>query len=87
MHELKPTPLIDAQANNPVSVAPSSSHGRAFVGVLCLFGVTLLAMAWAWHWPDQTLLHFWLVAQAMPVLYVVLAWWGAQAPAEDSDAA
>jgi hypothetical protein len=54
--------------------------------VLCLFGVTLLAMAWAWHWPDQSLLHFWLVAQAMPVFYVILAWWGAQAPTEDRDA-
>ncbi|WP_146100050.1 hypothetical protein [Limnohabitans sp. TS-CS-82] len=68
------------------TVAQPSSHGRAFWGVLCLFGVTLLAMAWAWHWPDQSLLHFWLVAQAMPVFYVILAWWGAQAPTEDRDA-
>jgi hypothetical protein len=32
------------------------------------------------------LMHFWLVAQATPVLYVILAWWGANAPTKDRDA-
>jgi hypothetical protein len=86
MHELKPPPSNDVCATAPKAVVRSLSHGRAFLGVLSLFGVTVLAMAWAWHWPDQTLWHFWLVAQAMPVFYVVLVWWGAQAPTEDGDA-
>jgi hypothetical protein len=51
-----------------------------------LLVLTVLAMTVAWYWPEQPLLHFWLVAQAVPVLYVILAWWGAQAPTEDRDA-
>jgi hypothetical protein len=68
-------------------VRSSSTHNqRAFWGVLCLLGLTVLAMSVAWYWPDQTLMHFWLVAQATPVLYVILAWWGANAPTKDRDA-
>jgi cobalamin biosynthesis protein CobD/CbiB len=68
-------------------VRSSSTHNqRAFWGVLCLVVLTVLAMTVAWYWPEQPLLHFWLVAQAVPVLYVILAWWGAQAPTEDRDA-
>jgi uncharacterized membrane protein len=29
-------------------------------------------MALAWAWPQATLMHYWLVAQAMPVVYLLL---------------
>jgi hypothetical protein len=64
----------------------STTNQRTLSGVLCLIGLTVVAMSVAWYWPDRTLLHFWLVAQTMPVLYVVLAWWGSQAPQEVTDA-
>jgi len=40
----------------------------------------------AWLLPDQTLLHFLWVAQAVPVLYFVLAWWGTQSINAKDDA-
>ena len=36
---------------------------------------TLAALAWVWLTPDQSGWHFWGVAQAMPVAYVLLLWW------------
>ena len=41
---------------------------------LTLLG-TLVALAWVWMTPDQSGSHFWWVAQAMPVAYVLLLWW------------
>ncbi|WP_255416370.1 MULTISPECIES: hypothetical protein [unclassified Limnohabitans] len=40
----------------------------------------------AWLLPDATLLHFLWVAQAVPVLYLLLAWWGTQASHPTDDA-
>jgi hypothetical protein len=40
----------------------------------------------AWRLPDMTLLHFLWVAQAVPVLYLLLAWWGIQPSPMDHDA-
>ena len=43
---------------------------------LCLTMLaTLAALAWVWLTPDQSGWHFWWVAQAMPVTYVLLLWW------------
>jgi len=36
---------------------------------------TLAALVWVWMTPDQSGSHFWWVAQAMPVAYVMLLWW------------
>jgi hypothetical protein len=36
--------------------------------------------------PDATLLHFLWVAQAVPVLYLLLAWWGIQTAHPNDDA-
>lgn len=54
------------------------SH-RVTWGVIGLVGVTVSALWVAWRWPDHTLLHFWLVTQAVPILYLLLAWWGVDA--------
>jgi hypothetical protein len=41
---------------------------------LTLLG-TLVALTWVWMTPDQSGSHFWWVAQAIPVVYVLLLWW------------
>jgi hypothetical protein len=40
--------------------------------------LTVGSLGLAWLFPDVTLLHFLWVAQAVPVLYLLLAWWGVQ---------
>ena len=47
---------------------------RVGLGVLGLSALTLGAMALTLWWPDSTLLHFWLVAQCVPILYWLLVW-------------
>ena len=74
----------EAQAKHPATndVAVLSKRTRLGVGGLVVLTVGSLGMAW-WV-PDMTLLHFLWVAQAVPVLYFVLAWWGTQsAPVKD----
>ena len=41
-----------------------------------LFALTVMSLTAAWLWPDATWMHFAWVAQTVPVLYVVLMWWG-----------
>ena len=53
----------------------------AVVGLVVL---TVGSLALAWQLPDMTLLHFVWVAQGVPVLYWLLAWWGTQ-PADSDD--
>jgi len=38
--------------------------------------LTVGSLGLAWRFPDATLLHFLWVAQAVPVLYWLLVWWG-----------
>ncbi len=57
---------------------------RTAVGLFLLVAVTVAALAAAWSWPDRTLLHFWLVAQALPVFYALLAWWWARQTGEST---
>jgi hypothetical protein len=56
----------------------------AVVGLVVL---TVGSLAVAWLFPDITLLHFLWVAQAVPVLYLLLAWWGIPSLHLDDDAA
>jgi hypothetical protein len=46
------------------------------LGVVGLAVLTIGSLGFAWLFPDMTLLHFVCVAQAVPLLYVLLAWWG-----------
>lgn len=80
-------PQIQAPANDsgvPTSqlAVPEGLPHRTRVGLCLLVVVTVAALAVAWCWPDRTALHFWLVAQALPVFYAVLAWWWAREPLE-----
>jgi hypothetical protein len=56
------------------------------LGVVGLVALTVGSLGLAWLFPDMTLLHFLWVAQAVPVLYLWLAWWGTQLSHTDSDA-
>ena len=61
---------------NPEINPPSSHPGRRAWWALCLtLLATLAALVWVWLTPDATEWHFWGVAQAMPVTYVLLLWW------------
>ena len=60
---------------------------RAFLGVVGLVALTVGALGVAWLLPDMTLLHFVCFAQAVPVLYLLLAWCGMPTPLLVDDAA
>lgn len=59
---------------------------RVVWGVVGLVVLTVGSLGLAWLLPNATLLHFLWVAQAVPVLYVFLAWWGIQPSATGDDA-
>jgi hypothetical protein len=59
---------------------------RALWGVVGLVVLTVGSLGLAWLMPDVTLLHFLWVAQAVPVLYLLLAWWGTQDTHSTDDA-
>jgi hypothetical protein len=56
------------------------------LGVLGLLVLTLGSLGLAWLMPDSTLLHYLWVAQAVPVMYWLLAWWVTQSPTDIDDA-
>ena len=58
---------------------------RTLVGVLVWAFLTFGGLWLAWSWPDATLLHFWLVAQAVPVLYWLLMAWVIRSPSRGGD--
>jgi hypothetical protein len=73
----------------PPSETPTPNHSqlskRAWVSLCILAVLTLASLAMAWWWPEKTWLHFAWVAQALPVLYVVLMWWGSTDLKESAD--
>jgi hypothetical protein len=71
---------------NPPAIDVSALTKRSLLGVVGLVMLTVGSLALAWRLPDMTLLHFLWVAQAVPVLYLLLAWWGTQPSHGDSDA-
>ena len=79
--ELAPLSSDQTDATEWVVEASPGLPARVLRGLALLFGVTFLALCAAWAWPDNTGLHFWLVAQAVPVFYVVFTWWSSH-PAE-----
>lgn len=68
MHETPPS-------ETPTSSSPQLSK-RALLSLWLLVVLTVASLTVAWWWPDSTWLHFVWVAQAVPVLYGVLMWWG-----------
>jgi hypothetical protein len=41
-----------------------------------LLCVTLVAVTLVWWFPNESLLHFWVVTQILPLLYCALTYWG-----------
>ena len=81
-HDLFPSQQdIPVQAGDRARSGPLPVQGqRLGWGVLMWAVLTVGALLMAWHWPDATLLHFWLVAQAVPVLYWLLMAWVIRSP-------
>jgi hypothetical protein len=48
--------------------------------------LTVGSLGIAWLFPEMTLLHFLWVAQLLPVLYLLLVWWGTQTTPQADDA-
>jgi hypothetical protein len=75
--EVSPSQELASSADLPV---------RGWWGLLGLVVLTVGSLALAWVWPNLTMLHFLWVAQAVPILYFLLAWWGTQVPASNDHA-
>jgi hypothetical protein len=84
---VQPTPLAsDSEALHPATIEVTAMPRRALLGVVGLAVLTVGSLGLAWLLPDMTLLHFLWVAQAVPVLYFLLAWWGMQPSHPNDDA-
>ncbi|BDU52706.1 hypothetical protein [Limnohabitans sp. INBF002] len=70
----------------PERISSASLPLRSRWGLLALVVLTIGSLAVAWLLPDMTMLHFLWVAQAVPILYFLLAWWGTQASERDDHA-
>jgi hypothetical protein len=81
-----PTTTTASEASNPPANDVSVLPKRALWGVVGLVGLTVGSLGLAWLFPNATLLHFLWVAQAVPVLYLILVWWGIQTPQPNDDA-
>ena len=81
----QPSTASESEAPHP-TIEASVLPRRALLGVLGLVVLTVGSLGLAWLLPDMTLLHFLWVAQAVPVLYFLLAWWGTQSLHPDDDA-
>jgi hypothetical protein len=76
----------DSEALPPSAIEATALPMRALWGVVGLFVLTVGSLGLAWLLPDMTMIHFLWVAQAVPVLYLLLAWWGTQNPHQTKDA-
>jgi len=74
----QPSTAPESEAPHPPTIDVMALPRRALWGVVGLVALTVGSLGLAWLLPDVTLLHFLWVAQAVPVLYLLLAWWGTQ---------
>jgi len=83
------------QSSKPsTSEAPQLSTTNAFAGLparslwgfVWLVVLTVGSLGLAWLFPDMTMLHFLWVAQILPILYLLLLWWGTQTMQQADDA-
>lgn len=81
-----PTTASESEAPHPAAIEAMALPRRALWGVAVLVLLTVGSLGLAWLWPDMTMLHFLWVAQAVPVLYLLLAWWGTQRTTLTDDA-
>jgi hypothetical protein len=81
-----PTTTTASEVSNPPDNDASVLPKRALWGVVGLVVLTVGSLALAWLLPNATLFHFLWLAQAVPMLYLILVWWGIQAPQPHDDA-
>ncbi len=82
----QPPSASESEATHPTTIEVTSLPRRSLWGVLGLVVLTVGSLGLAWWLPNATLLHFLWVAQAVPVLYLLLAWWGIQPSHLNDDA-
>ena len=82
----QPSKASESEAPHPPAIQVTALPRRALWGVVGLVVLTVGSLGMAWYWPDMTMLHFLWVAQAVPVLYLLLAWWGVQNKGSVDDA-
>jgi hypothetical protein len=82
----QPSTASESEAPHPPAIEVTALPRRALWGVVGLVALTVGSLGLAWLFPDVTLLHFLWVAQAVPVLYLLLAWWGTQSAPVTDDA-
>lgn len=58
---------------------------RASTGLWILAALTLLAICGSWLMAGRSIVSYWLAAQAVPVLYAVIAWRSSRS-ADDQEA-
>ena len=83
---MQPPPTrSESEVPQPTTMAVSVLPRRSKLAVVGLVVLTVGSLGLAWCLPQMTLLHFLWVAQVVPVLYLVLAWWGTQpTPVDDA---
>jgi hypothetical protein len=74
----QPSKASESEAAHPTTIEVTALPRRSLWGVVGLVVLTVGSLGLAWLLPNTTMLHFLWVAQAVPVLYLLLAWWGTQ---------
>jgi hypothetical protein len=66
-------------ASAPVGRGDERLSRRAKTVLWLLVSVTLLAVTGVWLFADESLWHFWIITQALPLIYCALTYWGCDA--------
>ena len=82
----QPSTASESEAPHSPAIEVTALPRRALWGVVGLVVLTVGSLGLAWLMPNATLMHFLWVAQAVPVLYLLLAWWGTQPSHLNDDA-
>jgi hypothetical protein len=82
--QVMPLSSSDTPVQAQAPEAKGTLRARALGGMLALSVVTIAGLFFAWWHPAQTLWHFVVVTQMIPLFYLALTWWIASRPSEDS---
>ena len=82
--QVMPLKSSDTPSKAPAPEAKARLGARALWGMLALSVVTVAGLCFAWWHPEQTLWHFVVVTQLIPLFYLALTWWIASRASEDS---
>ena len=78
--------VSEPEATSSPTIQVTAVPRRALLGVVMMVVLTVGSLGLAWFYPDATSFHFLWVTQAVPVLYLLLAWWGTQSTRPRNDA-